>query len=52
MEKQSEKEKRAAWAAEKSKEIGLPVLTRDDIGNLKTGVIPKEEKKWFDAARL
>jgi hypothetical protein len=44
--------KRAAWAMKLSKKIGLPVITREDIGNLRTGVIPEKEKHWFEKARL
>lgn len=44
--------KRIAWALTLSKEIGLPVITREDIGNLRTGVIPQEEKYWLERARL
>lgn len=44
--------KRAAWAMKLSRSIGLPVITREDIGNLRTGVIPQKEKHWFEQARL
>lgn len=52
MNERRKKKKRAAWAAKKTIELCLPVLTRDDIGNLRTGVIPEREKKWFDFAKL
>lgn len=50
--REMKKIKRIAWGKKKSKEIGLPVLTREDIGNLRTGIIPKEEAFWFEKARL
>lgn len=43
---------RKVMAAEKSKLLQVPVLTRDDVLSSKSGLIPAKEAQYFDAAIL
>ena len=51
-ERTMKKIKRIAWASMLSSEINLPVLSRQDIGNCRPGVIPKSELHCFKEAFL
>ncbi len=43
---------RVADALKKSEEIGLPVLTREDVHSMRSGIIPESEKPFFEKAFL
>ena len=47
-----EKIVRIAWGKKETLKRAIPVLTREDIDNLRTGIIPKEEAAFFEQARL
>lgn len=42
----------AAWILKESKDIGIPVLSRDDSSSLKSGLIPSEAKRYYELAYL
>lgn len=44
--------RRKAWAGMLSEMIHLPVLSREDIRNKRTGVVPEKEMYWFKKSFL
>lgn len=43
---------RKARALKATYETGIRCLCREDVGNSQSGIIPEEEKYWFDLAAL
>lgn len=44
--------KRRAWAEKRSRQVHMPVLTREDIPNMRNGIIPEAEFFHFMKAAL
>lgn len=46
------KAKRLAWTYKRTDETGVRHLCREQVNDPTSGVIPKEEKFWFDKAKM